>query len=486
MPRRLILSGLSIASERLPERVRRAIERQEEDSEKLIGWVQLAIVLVFVILYTVSPKTFDQRAVSFEPVPLALGGYALFTVIRLGLAYGKRLPGWFLYLSMVIDMALLMGLIWSFHIQYHQPASFYLKAPTLLYVFIFIALRALRFEPRFVLTAGLLAAVGWGGMMSYAMTIDPLDRMLTRNYVEYLTSNKILIGAEIDKMLTILMVTVILALALGRARHLLVTAVAEGAKARDLARFFAPEVASRITDAEQQILAGQGEARDAAILMVDLRGFTRLAAGMAPGAVIGLLAEYQTRVVPVIRRHGGVIDKFMGDGIMATFGALAPSATFAADALRAVEDLLAEAARWNAERQAAGAPPLVVNAGLASGRVVVGAVGDADRLEYTVIGDAVNLAAKLEKHNKEEGSLAVVTAGMLELAVVQGHEAAGPFHPKPECMVAGVCTPLSLYMLMPATSSIAPLITPSAATLPLTGPLTGMDLPHPAGHPPGS
>jgi hypothetical protein len=103
MPRLLILSGLSMPSERLPERVRRAIARQEEDSEKLIGWVQLAIVLVFVILYTVSPKTFDQSAVSFEPVPLALGGYALFTVIRLALAYGKRLPGWFLYLSMVID-----------------------------------------------------------------------------------------------------------------------------------------------------------------------------------------------------------------------------------------------------------------------------------------------------------------------------------------------------------------------------------------------
>jgi adenylate cyclase len=454
MPRRLILSGLSMPSERLPERVRRTIERQEEDSEKLIGWVQLAIVLVFVILYTVSPKTFDQSAVSFEPVPLALGGYALFTMIRLALAYGKRLPGWFLYLSMVIDTALLMGLIWSFHIQYHQPASFYLKAPTLLYVFIFIALRALRFEPRFVLTAGLLAAAGWGGMMAYAMTIDPLDHMLTRNYVEYLTGNKILIGAEIDKMLTILLVTGILALALGRARHLLVTAVAEGAKARDLARFFAPEVASRITDAEQQILAGQGEARDAAILMVDLRGFTRLAAGMAPGAVIGLLAEYQTRVVPVIRRHGGVIDKFMGDGIMATFGALTPSATFAADAVRAVEDLLAEADIWNAERRETGAAPLVVNAGLASGRVVVGAVGDADRLEYTVIGDAVNLAAKLEKHNKAEASLAVVTAETLDLAAKQGHDPAAPFQRRPESVVAGTCEPMDLCVLMPAASPV--------------------------------
>src|SRR3954447_25776441 len=117
MLRRLILPALSVPAERLPDGVRRTIARQEGDSEKLIGWVQLAIVLVFTVLYTVSPKTFDQHDAVFEPVPLALGGYALFTVIRLGLAYRKRLPDWFLYLSMVIDIVLLMGLIWSFHIQ---------------------------------------------------------------------------------------------------------------------------------------------------------------------------------------------------------------------------------------------------------------------------------------------------------------------------------------------------------------------------------
>jgi adenylate cyclase len=123
MLRRLIPPAVSVPAESLPARVRRTIARQEEDSEKLIGWVQLAILIVFTVLYTVAPKTFDERAALFEPVPLALGGYALFTLIRLALAYRKRLPDWFLYLSMVIDIVMLMGLIWSFHIQYHQPAS---------------------------------------------------------------------------------------------------------------------------------------------------------------------------------------------------------------------------------------------------------------------------------------------------------------------------------------------------------------------------
>ncbi|MFP3386859.1 adenylate/guanylate cyclase domain-containing protein, partial [Tritonibacter sp. SIMBA_163] len=80
-------------------------------------------------------------------------------------------------------------------------ASFYLKAPTLLYVFIFIALRALRFEARFVLAAGLTAAAGWALLVLYVVTVNPEDPMITRNYVTYLTANSVLLGAEFDKII---------------------------------------------------------------------------------------------------------------------------------------------------------------------------------------------------------------------------------------------------------------------------------------------
>ncbi|MFQ5955925.1 MAG: adenylate/guanylate cyclase domain-containing protein [Kiloniellales bacterium] len=432
---------------RVPERITGAIRDQQDASERLIGWIQLSVVLTFATLYAISPKTFVAGAVPFQPVPWALGIYLGLTVIRLVWSHLARLPAWVLALSVVIDITLLMVLIWSFHLQYGQPASFYLKAPTLLYVFIFIALRALRFEVWYVALTGSVAGTGWLALVLYAVTIDPQDAMITRNYVQYLTSNSVLLGAEFDKVISIVVVTVILAVALARARRLLVRSVVEHTAASDLSRFFAPEIAEKIKGAEHRIGAGHGEAREAAILNVDIRGFTVLAETTAPSMLMQLLAEYQSRMVPVIQRHGGSIDKFLGDGIMATFGAAVASDTHAADGLRAVDDVVATAEAWNAERRAAGLDPLRIGVALTTGRVVFGAVGDETRLEYTVIGDAVNLSAKLEKHNKVTETRALTTVNTYALAEAQGYRAPTRHETHPASQLMGVDHPVDLVVM---------------------------------------
>ena len=121
----------------LPESVRQSIEKQQNISERLIGWIQLAILSLFSILYTAAPKAIPEGA-TFEPVPIFLSAYFVFTCVRLYLTYKDKLAMWVLILSVLVDMGLLLALIWSFHLQYMQPPSFYLKAPTLLYIFIFI------------------------------------------------------------------------------------------------------------------------------------------------------------------------------------------------------------------------------------------------------------------------------------------------------------------------------------------------------------
>lgn len=430
----------------LPAGVAETIAEQEARSEILIGWVQLAIGTILGALYAVAPRAEGDpmMGLEIEPVPLALSAYLAFTLVRLALAYRQFMPSWFLGLSIAIDMALLLGLIWSFHIQYEQPPSFYLKAPTLLYVFVFISLRALRFDPKFVLTAGIAAASGWLVMAFYAVAADPAGDMLTRDYVAYLTGNKILLGAEFDKVISILMVTAVLTLALRRARRLLIDSVREAAASRELKRFFAPEIADAIAHSDRPMAAGDGLVRQAAVLMVDIRGFTARAASLPPDRVIALLTDYQARVVPAIRAHGGAIDKFLGDGIMATFGAARASPTAAADALRSLEAVLEVAAAW-AKRD--GVAPLKVNAGVAWGPVVFGAVGDGERLEFTVIGDAVNLAAKLEKHNKAEGVRATVEGSAFDAALAQGYRPRRPVERLCGRSVAGIETPLDLAVI---------------------------------------
>ncbi len=407
----------------LSPRVLASIDRHDQSSEVLIKIIQLVIVITWAILYTLAPKT--DSGTAFSPVSWALAIYFGLNVIGLIWAVRTGLPNWAVYLSIIFDIAILMVLIWSFHIQYDQPPSFYLKAPTLLYVFIFIALRALRFQARFVVFAGLAAAIGWLTLVAYAI-FSAHGMSTTRNYIEYLTGNEILLGAEFDKTITIVMVAGIIGVALNRANNLLVRATADAQAANELSRYFDSAVASDIRNADEAATPGKGTRVDAAILNVDLRGFTTYAAGRDAENVLGLLIAYQKRIVGIIQSHGGSIDKFMGDGIMATFGAVRASETYAADAVRAIDAIIVETDGWDTDPTLKAFAGGKVNAAVAAGPIVFGTIGDDSRLEFTVIGSAANMSAKLEKYNKKIKSRAVTDADTYATAVKQGYQPGKP------------------------------------------------------------
>jgi adenylate cyclase len=445
LSRFLAPSALQGGEERLLPRAQALLARQEVESERLIGWAQLGVVIFFGTLYAVAPRPADATLI--EPVPVALALYLAFTTLRLVGSYVTVLPGWFLFASMLLDIAMLLGLIWLFHIQYGQPSPFYLKIPTFTYIFVFIALRALRFDPRFVLWVGIFAAVGWLALAAYAVW-DSGRAAITRSFVEYINGNAILIGAEIDKVVAILVVTGILTLAVRRARGVLAQAVREEVRARDIIRFLPRDVAEVITSADEIVKPGDAAERNAAVLLLDLRGFTRFCAGKEPREVVGLLVGFHEKIVPLITGHRGVVDKYLGDGVMATFGAAHSSPTAAADAMRALDAIVAEARAWQESLSADGAaaPPLV-NGAVTAGPVVFAALGDAERLEYTVIGEAVNLATKLEKHNKAEGTVALTTREAFELARAQGYEPASLAERLTARSVAGLAEPLDIVVM---------------------------------------
>ncbi len=429
----------------VPARVIAEIDRREAAAERLIGWVQLAIVIFFAALYAIAPRAEGGSGENF--VPMTLAAYFAFTIFRVALSYRITLPGSFLVLSIIVDVALLCGLIFSFHIQYVQPAAFYLKAPTMIYFFIFISLRALRFDPRFVLIAGLISASGWLLMVAYALMTDMGEMRITRNYVEYLTSNTILIGAEIDKSLTLLGVTLILSFALYRARSVLFDAIQSHAAADDLSQFFAPEVASRITLSNSLPGATESETRDAAILFADVRAFTAAAAELPPEKVMQVLTLYQQTTITQIQAHNGRIDKFMGDGILATFGAVQTNDSYAADALRAATAIIAALDAKSGDFVALGWPGhFQTGVAVASGPVTVGVVGAEGRLEFTVIGNTVNLASKLENANKALLTRALTDEATHCTAQQQGYPGTALLQ-RPGTVIQGLAHPVDIVVL---------------------------------------
>ncbi|MGI0116518.1 adenylate/guanylate cyclase domain-containing protein [Zooshikella sp. RANM57] len=410
----------------LPKRILYAVRQQQAESERVIAWVEIVIVLLFILLYSSSPKTFTRQHSIFnlsewqngccslweliqsEPVPWALGVYLIFSAIRLILVYRLPSRNWHAYLAIFMDFMLLYSLIWSFHIQYMQPAAFYLKAPTMLYVFIFIAIRALRFERRFVLFSGLCAAVGWFLLMLYALYHDPTQNLMTRNYVEYLTSNTILVGAELDKIITIGCVTLILAIAIGRGRHLLIEAVFESSTVEDLSRFVPETVVKNISTSEERLQAGNGEVKEATLLFTDIEGFTSLSEHLPPEQLIQVLNDYFSIIAEPIKRYGGTINQFQGDAILASFNIPITADNHAANAINTALAI--------PEKLTISETTLRTRIGINTGRVVGGLVGTAERLTYTVHGEAVNLAARLEALNKDYGTRLLITESTRQAA----------------------------------------------------------------------
>ncbi|MXZ80816.1 MAG: adenylate/guanylate cyclase domain-containing protein [Gammaproteobacteria bacterium] len=385
----------------IPDRIRQSIQIQQIESERIIGWTQLFIVSVFSVLYILSPKTFPESG--FAPVPWFLGFYFVFTVIRLYLSYRSRITPAFLVLSIIVDMGLLFGLIWTFHIQYEQPASFYLKAPTLIYLFIFIALRSLRFEAIYVVIAGLAAAAGWMLLVAYSIHQAGMES-ITRDYVEYLTSNKILIGAEWDKVISILLVTGILAVGISRGQNLLKVSLKNAAAAQDLSRFVPDVIAEQIKEDSQQPDLSRTETGECSILFIDLESFTTISESMTPARLLETLNQYFAVAAEPIHAQGGVINQFQGDAILASFNIPRKNPHHARDAIRAGLEILV---RLREERF--HDCRLKARVGINTGNVTGGLVGITERVHYTVHGDDVNIAARLEQLNKQMGTRILVS-----------------------------------------------------------------------------
>ena len=240
--------------------------------------------------------------------------------------------------------------------------------------------------------------------MYFAIKTDLTMTMVTRDYVEYLTTNSILVGAEVDKMVSMGLVTIVLALVVVRARRFVFHAIREHAAAQDLSRFVSKEVANRVTSADRQIEPGDGENRHATLVFTDIEGFSTVSERMTAQELATTLNDYFAAVTSAIDQFGGVITQYQGDAMLITFNAVKDDPEHELNAVKTaiMIDKISRSRTFN------GAT-MRTRCGVNTGDASVGAVGADTMLSFTVHGDDVNLAARLEQLNKNYGTYVMMS-----------------------------------------------------------------------------
>lgn len=304
--------------------------------------------------------------------------------------------------TVLVDTALMAGFLvgwWDAIGGSAVPVSLMFKSSMVGLMAIFIALNALTLRPLYPLLATFAMALIYVGLGAVAVN-DP-QTLWTEDYLTAFVGPAVSLPQVVAEFSLLMFVGALIVATTYFARRLTLDGIQLERANAQLGRYFSPTVREQISAAGDEFLRPGGRVQDVAVLFCDIRDFTRLSENLRPEELMAFVSDYQSKMVDAVFAHGGTLDKFIGDAVMATFGTPTARPEATREAVDAAIAMRAALAELNRERATAGKPEIRHGIGIHCGPAVVGNVGTEDRLEYTVMGDTVNVAALVAEHCKE-------------------------------------------------------------------------------------
>lgn len=411
-------------TERREQRLAARLAEQERRG-LFIGAAVRTAIMHAVLLWQLLDSPMAGAAYIYGIVTISI--FCLTSILHVLFAYAHCVPRIMIYALFAVD-AFMMAFFFTYpnpYLDVDIPLYLALRWDNFHWYFIILAQAAMALNWRLVAWCGLLVVLARLAQiiailnLSEAFTesaFDTYDMMELKQ--AYLNVAFVSVGQRIGEFLAIIGVTCGLVAVTLRSKRL-VRQQSDSERARaSLARYFSPNIVDQLSS-RTEVWPRPRRLR-VAVLFVDIVGFTARCAQRPPEEAVALLQGYHRHIVPAIFDHGGTLDKYLGDGVMVSFGTAQATTTPASNALACARAIRLAINDWNRSRSAQGDDPIAIGIGIDVGEAIVGDIGDQRRMEFTAIGDVVNRASRLESHSRNVTGWLVASDAVRQSAVAEG------------------------------------------------------------------
>ncbi|SEO85712.1 adenylate/guanylate cyclase [Salinihabitans flavidus] len=441
-----------------------ALARHKRQGLELAVRARWGVMVVVALMIVVFYRDLGWGLVYYELIiaAVAFNGWVMLRVGRVGQSRAE------LFLIFIDLFLMTLGMVGPNPFAPSEwPLAMLYRNDNFLYFFLILAAGTLAYSWRTVMAIGIWAAVMWLVALliaySFATPMPELSAALRSALADAprgaalareLDPNNFEIGLRVQEAMVFLMTAAVLMLSVRRFYALLMTHAGLERERANLSRYFSPNMVEELSHKDEPLK--QIRTHDVAVLFIDIVGFTAFAAPRSAQEVVNTLRQFHGRMEREVFRYEGTLDKYLGDGLMATFGTPEAGERDATQALRAACAMLRSLEEWNADRKMAGEPEICAGIGLHYGPVVLGDIGT-NRLEFTVIGSTVNVASRLEAMTRTLGADLLISDAVRERVLAEsGGEALHAL----ECLhgqkIRGVEGEMTLWARFRGHSSQAP------------------------------